>query len=234
MRPSSFDVVTADQRRSFRAGVRTGVPYAMAGLLLGLSFGVLARHLGMSAIETIIMSAVVHAGSAQFTAVSIIGAGGGMGPAVAAAALMNARFLPMGIASAMSFPGGPLKRAAQAQAIVDTSWALSARGDGTYDRWFMFGTTLPQYCAWSGGTIIGAFGGGLLGDPDRLGLDAIFPTFFLALLIGELRAGRRAIVVAILGALIALALVPFTPPGVPVLAASLAVVAGMWRNRDVA
>ena len=226
--------MTADQRRSFRAGVRTGVPYAMAGLLLGLSFGVLARDLGMSAVEAIVMSAVVHAGSAQFAAVSIIGAGGGIGPAVAAAALMNARFLPMGIASATSFPGGSLKRGAQAQAIVDTSWALSARGDGTYDRWFMFGTTAPQYVAWSTGTIIGALGGGFLGDPHKLGLDAIFPTFFLALLIGELRAGRRAIVVAILGALIALSLVPFTPPGVPVLAASLAVIAGMWRNRGVA
>ena len=54
----------------------------------------------------------------------------------------------------------------------------------------------------------------MLGDPETLGLDAIYPAFFLALMIGELRSGR-AKGVAALGALIALALVPFTPPGVP-------------------
>ena len=54
-----------------------------------------------------------------------------------------------------------------------------------------------------------------------LGLDAIFPTFFLALVILELREPRSR-PIALAGALIALALVPFTPPGVPVLAAAAA------------
>jgi hypothetical protein len=36
--------------------------------------------------------------------------------------------------------------------------------------------------------------------------------------------------VALAGALIALALVPFAPPGVPVLVASLTSLAGVWRR----
>jgi branched chain amino acid efflux pump len=213
-------------RSSWRAGLRAGIPYALAGFLLSLSFGIVARQAGFSALAAIAMSAIVFAGSAQFAAISIVAAGGGLGAAVAAAALVNSRFLPMGIALAPSLPGNAVKRAAQGQAVVDASWAMSARGDGSFDRWFLFGATAVQYVTWLAGTAVGALGGEVLGDPSRFGLDAIFPTFFLALLIAELRE-PRARVVALLGALIALALVPFTPAGVPVLAASGAALLGL-------
>ena len=87
---------------------------------------------------------------------------------------------------------------------------------------------MPQYATWVLGTVVGALSGDLLGDTDRLGLDAVFPTFFLGILIAELR-DRRSRTVALLGAGIALALVPFTPPGVPILAAALAALLGLRR-----
>jgi 4-azaleucine resistance transporter AzlC len=210
---------------SWRAGLRAGVPYAAAGFLVSVSFGVLARGAGFSAVAAIVMSAIVFAGSAQFAAVAIIASGGGVGAAVAAAALMNSRFLPMGIALAPSLPGGPWKRAAQGQTVVDASWAMANQGDGTFDRWFLFGATAVQYVTWSAGTAVGALAGRALGDPDKLGLDAVFPAFFLALLMAEMR-DRRTRGVALGGALIALALVPFAPAGVPVLAASIAAIVG--------
>ena len=213
---------------SWRAGVRAGVPFAIAGFLLSLSFGVLAREAGFTALQAIAMSAIVFAGSAQFAAIAIIAGGGGLGAAVAAAAMMNSRFLPMGIALAPSLPGGPVKRAAQGQTVVDASWAMANRGDGTFDRWFLFGSTAVQYVTWFAGTTVGALAGDVIGDPGKLGLDAIFPTFFLALLLAELR-DRRSRGVAAAGAVIALALVPIAPAGVPVLAASAAALIGLRR-----
>jgi branched chain amino acid efflux pump len=213
-------------RASWRAGLRAGIPFSMAGFLLSLSFGIVARQAGFSALAAIAMSAIVFAGSAQFAAISIVAAGGGLGAAVAAAALMNSRFLPMGIALSSSLPGGAAKRAAQGQAMVDASWAMSARGDGSFDRWFLFGATAIQYVTWQAGTVVGALAGHLIGDTNRFGLDAIFPTFFLALLIAELRV-PRARPVAVLGAVITLALVPFAPAGVPILAASAAALLGL-------
>jgi 4-azaleucine resistance transporter AzlC len=216
-------------RESFRAGIRAGLPYAAAGFLLSLSFGVLARDAGFSILATIVFSAIVFAGSAQFAAVSIVAAGGGVASAVGAAALMNSRFLPMGIALGPSLPGRAAKRAAQGQTVVDASWAMASRGDGTFDRWFLFGSTLPQYVTWQLGTIAGALGGDVIGDPHKLGLDAIYPTFFLALLFAEMK-NRRATGVAAMGALIALILVPIAPPGLPVLVASVAAFAGLVRR----
>ena len=202
----------------------------MAGGLLALSFGVVAQGAGLSAIAAIVMSAIVFAGSAQFAAIAILASGGTAGAAVAAAALMNSRFLPMGVALAPSLPGNGLVRAAQGQTIVDASWALAARGDGSFDRGLLFGSSAVQYVAWVSGTVAGAIWGDALGDPEALGLDAVYPAFFVALLIAEVR-DRRALGVAVLGALIALVLVPLAPPGVPVLVASLAALAGLWGRR---
>jgi 4-azaleucine resistance transporter AzlC len=219
--------------RTFIAGVRVGLPFAVAGFLLATSFGVLARDVGMPAWAAVLMSAIVFAGSAQIAALTILGAGGGLGSALGAAALMNSRFLPMGIAFAPSLRGSPVSRAAQGQAVVDVSLVVARDGAGGYDRGLLFGSSAIQYLTWVGGTAVGAIAGSLIGDPEKLGLDAVYPAFFLALMIGELRSGR-AKGVAVLGALIALALIPFTPPGVPVLAASLATLVGLVRREGEA
>ena len=215
-------------KESFVRGVRLGIPYATVGFVLSMSFGVVATQAGFSEVQAIATSAFVFAGSAQFAALSVVAAGGTLSAAIAAATLRNGRFLAMGIALAPSLPGGPLKRGAQGQTVVDASWALANNGDGTFDRWLLFGTTAPQYVTWVLGTIVGAYTGELLGDPERWGLDAVFPTFFLGLVLAEMR-NRRSRVIAIVGAVTALALVPFTPPGVPVLAAASAALLGAPR-----
>jgi branched chain amino acid efflux pump len=142
---------------------------------------------------------------------------------------MNSRFLPMSAAVGPSFSGGALKRAAKGQTVVDASWALSSRGDGTFDEYMLMGATAIAYVSWVTGTAVGAIWGDKLGDPDALGLDAIFPAFFFGLLLNELRS-RRARGVAALGTALALVLVPIAPAGVPVLVASLASLVGLTKR----
>jgi 4-azaleucine resistance transporter AzlC len=211
------------------AGLRAGLPYGAASLLLGLSFGVLARPV-MGPVATIVMSTIVFAGSAQFAALAVLSAGGGAPAAIVAGMLLNLRFVPMGIAIAPSLRAGPLGRALRGQALVDASWALANRGGGRFDIEFLLGSTLTQYPAWVGGTVMGALAGGLIGNPRSLGLDAIFPAFFLGLLVAELRR-PQARPVAALGGGIALVLTPLTPAGVPNIVAAAAVfVAAGWSR----
>lgn len=213
-------------RARFRTGLRAGIPFAIAGILVSMSFGVLAIDAGLSEVAAVVMSLIVFAGSAQFAAISILASGGTSAAAVAAAAMMNSRFLPMGVALAPSLPGRASWRALQGQTVVDASWAMAMREDGSFDRFFLFGATAVQYLTWSTGTLLGVLVGNALGNTDDYGLDAVFPAFFLALLIAEAR-DARARQVALLGALVALALVPFAPAGVPVLAASVAALMGL-------
>jgi predicted branched-subunit amino acid permease len=128
----------------------------------------------------------------------------------------------MGLALAPSLRGRALSRAAFAMTTVDASWAAASRGDGTFDPWYMVGVSIPQYAGWVLGTVVGVLVGPVL-DPKALGLDALFPAFFLALLFAEAR-GRRRIAAAAGGAAIALVLTPLVPAGLPILAASAAAV----------
>jgi predicted branched-subunit amino acid permease len=172
------------------------------------------------------MSVVLFSGAAQFGSTAVLAAGGAAVTAIAAGPMLNARFLPMGVAAATALRGSPLRRAVEGQAVVDASWALAVQHDGGFDRELLIGATIPQYPAWVLGTVIGVLGGSALGDPDALGLDALFPAFFLGLLAAEL--GRpRALPVALMGGAIALALTPVLPPGLPVLLASAASLIGL-------
>ena len=173
----------------FHAGLRAGVPFAAAGTLLAISFGVVAQPL-MGNVAPIVMSALLFAGSAQFAATAVLAAGGSVVAAIAAGILLNLRYVPMGIALAPSLRGGPLRRALIGQGMIDFSWAAASRGGGRFDPAFMLGATAPAYPCWVLGTAAGVFAGDLIGDPAALGLDAIFPAFFLCLLVeGELRPG---------------------------------------------
>lgn len=202
-------------------------PLAVAVGGFGIPFGVLARD-EIGAVATLVFSLTTFAGSAQFAAVSVLGSGGSLVAAVVAALLLNSRYVPIGLSVASELSGGPLRRLAQAQLAVDESWAVSHRGGGRYDARLLVGAGLLIYSAWVLGTAIGVVGGGLLGDPKDLGLDAAFPALFLALLAGQVR-GRTGVLAALGGAAVAVALVPLTPPGVPIVAASVVCLAGLRR-----
>ncbi len=175
---------------------------------------------------SIVSSAIIFAGSAQFASTSVLADGGLAATAVVAGILLNLRYVTMGVALAPSLKGGRVRRAAIGQAMVDASWAMANRGGGRFDPAFMIGATLPSFPAWVGGTALGALTGDAIGDPQAYGLDALFPAFFLALLAGELRS-PRARGAALIGGVIAIALVPITPPGVPILLAGTAALIGL-------
>jgi len=213
-----------------RAGARDALPFAAAGFMVAISFGISARSAGMPGLAAIAMSAFVYAGAAQFAAVAILGQGGSVLAAVLAAMLMNARYLAMGVAIGPSLKGGRVRRALEGQAVVDASWALANQGDGRFSRHILFGSSAPQYVTWLSGTVVGVLAGSVLPDPEALGIDVVFPAFFLALLVGELK-DREAGAVAIAGIVIAVVLGLLAPAGIGILAASVVAFAGLRARR---
>jgi 4-azaleucine resistance transporter AzlC len=212
------------QTSGIRDGVRAALPLTLAPVLFGAAFGLLAVDAGFGTVGAVAMSATTFAGSAQFAAASILDDGGGAAAAIVAALLLNARYVPLSISVASIFPGSRRRRLVESQLIVDESWALSARGGG-FDYAVLIGVGAFFYVLWVGGTVLGTVVGDLL-DPEAVGLDAAFPALFLALLAPYLRS-RRARLTALVAGAITLVLLPLTPPGVPIVAASLACLMGL-------
>ena len=207
-----------------RKGARLALPLFPAVVALGASFGVLARTAHVDALAAVVMSATTFAGSSQVAAVSVLGAGGGAAAAVVAALLLNARYVPIGISVAQSFRGSLAKRFVQAQLVVDESWALS-RGD----LGVLVGVGIVLWLGWVGGTAVGALAGQAIGDTSKFGLDGAFAALFTALLATQLQS-RPRVAVAIAGAAMAAVLIPFTAPGIPIIAATAAVLVGVRRR----
>ena len=213
----------------YRDGARAALAVAATVWFFGASFGLVARAAGMGVVAPLVMSATTFAGSAQFAVTSILGAGGGAAAAIAAAVLLNARYAPISISVAPLFRGRLPRRLLESQQIVDESWALASRGGGRFDRRILLGAGLLLYVSWVSGTAVGVLAGDALGDPKDLGLDGAFPALFLALLAPQLRAPRAAMAAAV-GAVIAFALIPVTPAGTPIIAASAACLLGLRRR----
>ena len=214
---------------SMRQILLAAAPIAIAVFVFGASFGVLAVAARLPTWSVVLMSVLVFAGSAQFAALGVIAAGGSVLTAIFAGALLNLRFIATGIAVARSLPGARLLRSLLAQLSIDESYAMSVRAGepGRPDGRTLLVTGALLYVVWVFGTLIGALLGPVLGDPKRLGLDAAFPAGFVALL-WPMLAGRHAVRCAIGGAAVALALAPFTPPGIPLAGAA---VVGLWLAR---
>jgi branched chain amino acid efflux pump len=212
-----------------RASVAVAVPLGIVVGIFGISFGVLAAGTPtFGAAAALFMSATTFAGSAQFATLTVIATGGQALPAIVAAILLNLRYLPIGISVAPSLRGGFVRRFLQAQLIVDESWAVSARPGGRFDARVLVTAGLILYVAWVAGTAVGLVTGQTLGDPRALGLDGAFPALFLALVVPHLRT-RKAVASAVIGACIAVALLPFTPSGVPIIMAASAALIGLRR-----
>lgn len=224
--------MTSPQKRGFQsdvlAGGRVAIPLALAVFGFGVSFGVVARSAHFGWLAPLVMSATTFAGSAQFAAVSVVGTGGGVAAAIVAASLLNSRYVPIGISLAPAITGRTPRRLLEAQLVVDESWAVSHLGGGRFSEGRLVGAGLLLYVGWLAGTVVGLFGARLLGDPGRFGLDVVSPVLFLGLLRSQI-TNRRAALSAVLGAAIALVLVPFASPGVPLIAASVACLLGLVR-----
>jgi 4-azaleucine resistance transporter AzlC len=200
-------------RDALSIGIATGI-YA-------ISFGVLAVAAGFSLAQTCAMSALTFTGASQFTFVSVVSAGGGAAAALPPALLLAGRNAVYAISLRSILPASRVRRAVDAQLVIDESTAMAhAQEDPPTKRRAFLLTGAAVFVLWNAGTLVGALAGGVLGDPRDLGLDAIFPAVFLALLAPQLRLAG-AVPAALAGAAVALVLLPVAPAGVPVMAAAL-------------
>jgi 4-azaleucine resistance transporter AzlC len=218
-------------RTGFAEGARLAIGPAAATLALGVSFGAAAAAAGWGIAAPTFFSAFGFSGSAQFSLLTTLHTGSVVA-AVAAAFLINARYLVMGIALNDSLNGGRPWRALQAQALVDASFMVAHKGGGRFDVPRLVGATAVQWLCWVVGTLAGLL---LQPEPElmkQLGIDVIFPAFFLLLVLDEVRGNRRAAVAALLGAAISGALLLVTEPGYALLAATAGALIGLQPERE--
>ncbi|MBV9920652.1 MAG: AzlC family ABC transporter permease [Pseudonocardia sp.] len=207
-----------------RAIVRNALGVGVAVGAYGIAFGASSVAAGLSVGQTALLSLLAFTGGTQFAVVGVIAGGGTVAAALGGGLLLAARntLYAMRLAPLLRVRGA--RRLLAALGTIDETTAMSvAQPEEGLARAAFWWTFAGVYTFWNLATLLGAIGASALGDPARFGLDAVIPAAFLALLAPRLRAGAIERRVAAAGAVIAFVLIPFTPPGVPVLAACAAV-----------
>lgn len=170
------------------------LPLMLGAVPFGLLLGGLAVRAGLLPLEVALTSGVIFAGSAQFIAVDLWGAGAGGAAIVGSVLLVNLRHLLLGAALAPAVRHHPLPRLAPLLFLMcDEVWALAMRRGPTLTLAYWWGLGLTLYGGWMASTVTGALLGPVIADPAAWGLDFAVVAVFLCLLAGFWRGVAPAL-----------------------------------------
>jgi predicted branched-subunit amino acid permease len=196
----------------------------------GTAFGAASVSAHFTVLQSCLLSLLTFSGASQFAVIGVLGVGGSALSGIVTATLLGTRNALYGIRMAPILHVRGIKRVVAAQVTIDESTAIATSQDNERDArtgfWF---TGIGVFIFWNFFTLLGALGAKAIGDPAAWGLDAAVPAAFIGLVWPRL-VDRRSRIIAASAALLALALVPITPAGVPIIATALLTIAFGWRS----
>ena len=223
---------------SLRTGLRFAAPIAFGYVPIGFAYGVLAMKVGLSAWNTMLMSLLVFAGSAQFIAVGLLSSGTAGISIVVTTFVVNLRHLLMAAALSPDVRTWPRRILALfAFQLTDETFAVHCArfSSGDRERRTSLIINFVAQCSWVLGSALGVFASGLISDIRPWGLDFALPAMFIALLLGQIRS-RTHLLAAFAAGGLSLAIVLLGHDQINVIlatiaAATLGTVAERWIRK---
>ena len=210
----------ADTEKPAKGLLATSVGVGLATGFYGISFGALSSAAGLDLWQTMALSLAMFSGGSQFAFVAVAAGGNGaIAAAITSAWLLGIRngFYAVRLAPVLKLFG--LKRWVGAMITIDESLAVAIAQEKPVDqRRGFWWTGAAVYVFWNSATFLGALIGDAVGKPENWGLDAAAAAAFVGLIWPRLKE-RQSLLVAIAALLVATAVSPFVPAGIPVLIA---------------
>jgi 4-azaleucine resistance transporter AzlC len=200
---SDFLVSRKEWEKAVREGLSAAWPICVGYIAIGLAFGVIARKTGLSPLDIGLMSLIVYAGSSQFIAVGMLGAGAGLLPIVLATFSVNLRHLLMSSSLSLYLTNLPSSRLSFfAYGVTDESFALnmSRFQSGNWDWRPALVVNHATNLTWLLSTVAGSIGGQFI-PSGAFGIDYALTAMFLCLLVLQVRGCYHALVALFSGIL---------------------------------
>ncbi len=195
------------QQDELKQGITGAIPIVLGYLPLGIAFGVLAKEVGFTIGQTVMMSVLCFTGAGQYIALGVVQAGGAVSTIILANVLVNLRYLLFS-ASTVPYLKGRVKpwiASLLSYGLTDETYAVSMNHYQEYPATasYLAGLNLTAHLGWFGSTFVGALLGGFITNTDRLGLGFALPAMYTCLLVMMIK-GRSDIWVAVLTAVFCL------------------------------
>ncbi len=209
--------------QDYTYGLRRALPILFGFLPVSITFAVMASQAGLTAAETIGMSAAVFAGASQIMAVGMVGAGADIFTITLATFVLNLRHIIMSTC-VFSKLTNTKKRwyLPVGFGITDETFAFfslekSERSGVAY----MLGLITVAYSSWVGGTALGTFVSGLLPQTVSDSLGIALYALFIALVAPDVKKSLRLFFVVGITALLNILLCLWLPQSWAIIAATL-------------
>ncbi len=208
-------------------GFRTSdlVALLLASVAIGIAVSAIMTDVGTSGPVVILAAALAYSGTGELAYASVVASGGGLVPASVAALLVSSRFGLLAMSMRNRWPAPWWERIGIAHVASEPAVAaaldVEPRGGPMAARRAFWQLAIWMAVGWVGGSALGLALGNVVGDTNRIGLDAVFPASFIGAVVNSMRRQDGAVAV-VLGATTALVLTPFLPAGGPILLGALA------------
>lgn len=200
-------------KKAVKEGLSAAWPICLGYIAVGLAFGVIARKTGLRPLEIGLMSLIVYAGSSQFIAAAMLGAGAGFLPIVLTTFSVNLRHLLMSSSLSLYLRDLPRGRLSLfAYGVTDESFALNMSRFQSR-KWGWRQALIVNHSTnltWILSTVAGGIAGQFI-PAGAFGIDYALTAMFICLLVFQLR-GIHHILVALFSGVLAVILC-LTIPG---------------------
>lgn len=206
-----------------RSTVRDSLSVAITVGAYGIAFGAASVAAGFSILQTCLLSLLTFSGASQFALVGVMGAGGSALSGIATAALLGFRNGLYGLRMSQVLKTRGVKRVLAAHVTIDESTGVALSQENLGAKAMRSGfwiTGVGVFIFWNLFTLAGALGAQAMGDPAAWGLDAAVPAAFLGLVWPRITTTSDRIL-SVAAVALALALTPFVPAGLPIIATAL-------------
>lgn len=184
-------------------GVVASVPIFVGYIPVAVTFGLLAKSVGITLLETFLFSALVFAGASQFMALQLIQMGATPIQIITLTLVVNFRHFLMSSYLSTVFP------------IKDRLWLLPLVSFGITDESFAYFSARPlsgginfilglqysAYISWVGGSVIGYLFGNIIPPVLQASMGLALYALFIGLLVPEAKRSLSVAIVAIIGGL---------------------------------
>lgn len=177
----------------FFKGARDIIPLLIASAPFGVVYGALAQANDLSVLATMGMSLFVFAGSSQFVAVTLIGAGAAIPIIILTVFVVNLRHMLYAVSLMPYVTQLPQKiRALMSFWLTDESYATLSKGlidepNMPHFHWYYFGCAFTMYFNWQWCSALGIYLGQEIPDLTQWGLDIAMVVAFIGIVVPVLK-----------------------------------------------
>lgn len=181
-------------KREFWRGVTDCLPVSIAAAFFAITYGTVAAEKGLTFLEGMLLTSLVFAGASQFLALQFWDDPLPFVTIVLVVLAVNFRHILYGASISRKLNNFKTwQKFAAFFFLTDPNFALAehrhekkreGKDDPGLTPAYYFGTAFTLFVPWFFASAIGLLFGGLIENPEAVGIDFILPLYFLVLLVG--------------------------------------------------